>query len=172
MKTNDQRNEYFKSVVLPVDIMRRTVSGKDSHRTQTFEYFVRIQDKKINFPTLKQICKKAFIELNQITESRLRQKVFKNRDQTKDMRGHHQHRYQTIPLEVQTDIREFIENYPSRESHYTQTVRTGRKYLGPEKTMASLHREFIYNYQEYDNYVSYKFFSTTICVRSAQFLSQ
>ncbi len=72
MKTNDRRNKYSKSVVLPVDVMQRTVSGKDSQRTQKFEYFVRIQDKETNFPTLKQINKKAFIEFQQITESRLR----------------------------------------------------------------------------------------------------
>ncbi len=58
MKTNDRRNKYSKSVVLPVDVMQRTVSGKDSQRTQRFEYFFRIQDKKTNFPTIKQISKK------------------------------------------------------------------------------------------------------------------
>jgi hypothetical protein len=49
------------------------------------------------------------------------------------MRGHHKLRYQTIFFEVQTDNKEFIENYPSRESHYSQTVRICRKYLGPKK---------------------------------------
>jgi hypothetical protein len=34
-----------------------------------------------------------------------------------------------IPLEVELDIREFIENCPSRESHYSSTVKTGRKYI-------------------------------------------
>jgi hypothetical protein len=63
-----------------------------------------------------QLCKQAFLKLHQIQESRLRRKVYENREQNEDMRGHHQYRYSTIPLEVGNDIREFIENYPSRES--------------------------------------------------------
>jgi hypothetical protein len=37
-------------------------------------------------------------------------------------------------------------------------VRTGRKYLGPDKNLTSIHKEFLDKYQEYNNYVSYSFF--------------
>ncbi len=38
-----------------------------------------------------------------------------------------------------------------------RTVRTGRKYLGPDKNITSIHKEFLDKYQEYNNYVSYGF---------------
>ncbi len=59
----------------------------------------------------------------------------------------------THSFEVECDIRQFIENYPSRESHYCNSLRTGRKYLGPDKNMTSIHKEFSDKYQEYNNYV-------------------
>jgi hypothetical protein len=51
-----------------------------------------------------QVCKQAFLKLHQIQESRLRRKVYENREQNKDMRGHYEYRYNTIPLEVENDI--------------------------------------------------------------------
>jgi hypothetical protein len=74
------------------------------------------------------------------------------------MRGSHETKFNLIPLEVEEDIRDSIENYPSRESHYSDSVRTGRKYLGSDKNISSLYREFIEKYQEYDNYIKYGFF--------------
>jgi hypothetical protein len=143
MKTSDQQNEYLKSVVIPVNVLERTSS--DSRRTQTFEYFIKVKDEiNPNICVAKKVCKKAFLSLHNIKVSRLEHKIFKNRDQTKDMRGHNRHL--TYSFEVEINIREFIENYPSRESHYSDSVKTGRKYLGSDKSMASLHRQFLDKY--------------------------
>jgi hypothetical protein len=108
------------------------------------------------FTLRKKFAKKSLLSLHNIKALRLDHKIFKNRDQTKDMRGHNRHL--TYSFEVENDIREFIENYPSRESHYSDSVKTERKYLESDKSMASLHREYLDKYQEYDNYVSYGFF--------------
>ncbi len=157
IKTNDQKNEYLKSFVIPVDVLNRRVSN--SGRTQSIEYYIKTRDRdNPNIQKETQICRQAFLKLHQIKESRLRNKILKNREQTKDMRGIHESRYNTIPLEVENDVREFLANYPSQESHYSSTVKTGRKYLGADKTIASIHREFLSEYVEYDNYVSYGFF--------------
>ncbi len=84
---------------------------------------------------------------------RTRDRLVRNTWLTQDMRGRiGHHRYS---FEVECDIRE---NYPSRESHYCNSVRTGRKYLGPDKNITSIHKEFLDKYQEYNNYVSYSFF--------------
>jgi hypothetical protein len=40
-----------------------------------------------------------------------------------------------------------------------RTVRTGRKYLGPDKNITSIHKEFLDKYQEYNYCVSYSFFA-------------
>jgi hypothetical protein len=84
--------------------------------------------------------------------------VLKNRSEPEYKTGKHDIRLNKIPLEVELDIREFLENYPSRESHYSLSVKTGRKYIESDKNIKSLFREFINNYKEYENYVKYKFF--------------
>ena len=157
INSNNQKNQYLKSVVIPVEVLQRTTTN--SIRKQNFDYYVKIKDKtNPNIQNTIKVCKKAFLTLHNIKDSRLRCKIFQNRDQTKDLRGLHEVKYNCIPLEVEQDIREFIENYPSRESHYSDSVKTGRKYVGSDKTIASLHREFIDIYQEYDDYVKYGFF--------------
>jgi len=74
------------------------------------------------------------------------------------LKGHHENSHPSIPLEVEVNIRKFVENYPSRESHYSGSVKTRRKYLGTDKNIASLHREFLGKYTEYENYVKYQLF--------------
>jgi hypothetical protein len=112
METHDQQNEYLKSVVIPVPVLERTVT--DSQRNQTLQYYMRIKDE--NNPNIiisKKVCKKAFLTLHNIKRSRLEKKIRTNRDQTQDMRrriGHHSYSF-----EVECDLRQFIENYPSRE---------------------------------------------------------
>ncbi len=63
-----------------------------------------------------------------------------------------------IPLEEQLDIREFIQNYPSRESHYSSSVKTRRKYIESDKNIKTLFREFFDKYTEYEDYVKYQYF--------------
>ncbi len=79
--------------------------------------------------------------------------MLKNRSETEYKTGKHDIRPNKIPLEVELDIREFLENYPSRESHYSLSVKTGRKYIESDKNIKSLFREFINNYNEYEDYV-------------------
>jgi hypothetical protein len=92
--------------------LERTVT--DSQTNQTLEYYLRIKDENnSNITISKKVCKKAFLALHNIKRSRLEKKILTNRDQTQDMRGRiRHHRYS---FEVECHIREFIENYPSRE---------------------------------------------------------
>ncbi len=46
-----------------------------------------------------------------------------------------------IPLEVELDIRQFIQNYPSRESYYSPSVKMGRKYIESDKNIKTLHQK-------------------------------
>jgi len=114
MKNRNQQNEYLKSLVKPIEILQRTTSN--SKRNINFEYFINWNDKSNhNIQTLNKVCKTAFLKLHQIKDSRLRRKIKTNRDETEIKTGKHDSRPNKIPLEVEMDIREFIENYPSRE---------------------------------------------------------
>jgi hypothetical protein len=157
MKSNDQKNEYLKSIVIPQSFIVRI--GTIQPRISNFEYYAQFSD--MNNPNLtvrKKVCVSAFLKLHNIKYSRLRTKILKNRGETEDKRGKHDSQYNKIPLEVEIDIREFIENYPSQESHYSPTVKTGRKYIESNKNISILYREFIEMYTEYDDYVHYQFF--------------
>jgi len=158
IKTYAQQNEYLKALVIPTNFIEKT--GTKCPRSSNYDYFVLISDK--NNPLIKkrvQICKNGFLILHNIKSSRLRKKILRNREVTEDLRGKHDSHINKIPLEVVLDIREFIENYPSRESHYCSSVKTGRKYIDSDKNVAILHREFIDIYQEHENYVKYQFFN-------------
>jgi hypothetical protein len=157
MNNRNQQNEYLKSLVKPIEILQRTISN--SKRNINFEYFINLSNKSNpSIKTLNKVCKIAFLKLHQIKDSRLRRKIQTNRNETEIKTGKHDSRPNKIPLEVEMDIREFIENYPSRESHYSESVKTGRKYLGSDKNIRILYDEFIQEYVEYQNYVKYGFF--------------
>jgi hypothetical protein len=147
-----QKTEYLKSMITEIDIIQR--SGSIKPRQSNYEYFVNIKDENdSNNLNRAQVCVKAFLTLHKIKYSRLRRKVLKNRSETEYKTGKHNIRPNKIPLEVELDIREFLENYPSRESHYNPRAKTGRKYIESDKNMKSLFREFINNYNEYEDYV-------------------
>ncbi len=101
MQSRDQQNEYLKLIVRPVDVVVR--KAINSRKTQSFEYYIKINDKTNNIEKEVQVCKRAYLKLHQIQESRLRKNVYENREQNKDMRGHHQYKYNTIPLEVENE---------------------------------------------------------------------
>lgn len=154
MKSNDQKNEYLKSVVVPQNLIQT-----NSTRSSNFEYFVQLSDKNNNnLIVRKKVCKNAFLILHNIKDSKLRKKIQRNRNETEDKRGKHNSHVNKIPLEVEIDIRDFLENYPSRETHYGTSVKTGRKYIESDKNINILFNEFIEEYEEYDNYVNYQFF--------------
>ncbi len=94
---------------------------------------------------------------------RTRDRLVRNTWLTQDMRGRiGHHRYS---FEVECDIREFIENYPSRKSHYCNSVRTGRKYLGPDKNITSIHKEFWLHFSMW-SIIRYAYISNLIYIGS------
>ncbi len=101
MQSRDQQNEYLKLIVRPVDVVVR--KAINSRKTQSFEYYIKINDKTNNIEKEVQVCKRVYLKLHQIQESRLRKNVYENREQNKDMRGHHQYKHNTIPLEVENE---------------------------------------------------------------------
>jgi hypothetical protein len=55
-------------------------------------------------------------------------KIQDNREQTHDQRGKHNNRWNYLPQEIVDDINDFIQNLPSRESHYLVKSFKNRKY--------------------------------------------
>ncbi|RWS05397.1 uncharacterized protein B4U79_10701 [Dinothrombium tinctorium] len=128
-----------------------------SNSIKSYQYKIHfISDKGSEVKELK-VCQNAFLLLHNIKLSKLRRKVFAKREETEDFRGKNNFNCK-FSLETENDVKNFIENYPKRESHYSKTVKTGRKYIGSQKNIRILHTEFIDANKEYEGFVSYDYF--------------
>ena len=59
-----------------------------------------------------------------------------------DKRGKHKN-HPSISEDVKKLVREHIESYPTRHSHYSRIDNMERVYLPPDKSIARLHHEFL-----------------------------
>lgn len=53
----------------------------------------------------------------------------------------------------------FFNNLPARESHYSLTLKSDKKYLSSELNLSILFRNFLSLFPEYDGVISYVFFA-------------
>jgi hypothetical protein len=131
---HNRENDYLKGLLIPVliKIRRNTDTEKDNKKpkSQSFEYFV--ETKKVR----KKVCKNSFVILHQIKKSRLVSKILKNRDISEDLRGKHGNNWNCLPQEVLDNVLDFIDNLPSRESHYTPKSEKNRKCLFSDMNVA------------------------------------
>ena len=152
---NNMANEYLKRHVIPVPIKRKRISENNFNKPKSsyFEYFVEVNNER------KKVCKKAFLSLHQIKKSRLERKIQHKRQETHDMRGLHDNRWNQLLQEVVDDIMDFISDLPARESHYSGKTLRNRKYLSSGLNVSKLHKNFLKLYSEYEKVVSYEFFN-------------
>lgn len=160
-KNYNHANEYLKRHVIPVPIKRKTISQNTFRKpkSNSFEYFVEVNNER------KKICKTAFLMLHQITKSGLEKKIQHKREETQDLRGKHESRWNQIPQEVVDDIIDFMDNLPARESHYSAKTNRSKKYLPSDLNISKLHKNFLSLFSEYDGVVSYDFFNKLIISR-------
>jgi hypothetical protein len=88
------------------------------------------------------VCKTAFLKLHNVTKSRLQKNIQHNRQETSDKRGTHNSRWNQLP-QVVNDIFDFIENLPSRETHYSVKTLRAKKYLPSNLNVSKLHQNFL-----------------------------
>ena len=109
----------------------------------TFAYYLH-DEKDISH----KVCLKAFCTVLGFGQKRLqvlRQKVRCPDDSCvePDKRGKHTNRPQQICEEVRDLVREHINMFPTRNSHYSRKDNHGRTYLSPELSIARLYRNFL-----------------------------
>ena len=83
-----------------------------------------------------------------ISKSRLKKKVQRPENDIHDKRGHHQNRPNRLPDETIAKVRRFIGSIPARESHYSRTDNSLRRYLDPKLSVSAIHRKFIQTYPQ------------------------
>ena len=68
-----------------------------------------------------------------------------------DASGTHKNRPHGIPEEVQQQIREHIQSFPRRQSHYSRADNQKREYLPEGLSIAEMHRLYLSQYEESTN---------------------
>nr|CAI5821871.1 unnamed protein product [Callosobruchus analis] len=109
MKSKDQQDTYLMGLMEVKPIARRRKSSRNCVKTATFSYWISQHGKR------KRVCKKAFLRLHAISNSRLQRlnKLLREGRTPVDLRGKHNIRRHVLPLEVTAKIREQIESFPT-----------------------------------------------------------
>lgn len=148
MPTYSEQTLFLQGLCRPVPVARsrkRIVNGGKGREVTYIYYF------EVNRQGVKEeikVCKKAFLNILGITESRLRKKVQDNREDHQDGRGSHKNRPNRTPEDALEKVRNFIKNLPARESHWSRKKNTKRKYLDASATITGLHEEFMKKHPE------------------------
>ena len=108
----------------------------------SFNYSLR-NDKGVDI----RVCQKSFCNVHGFSPKRLlilRRKLGTGELQP-DRRGKHGN-HQSVDEEAKDLVRNHIETYPTRRSHYSRKDNMERVYLPPELSIARLHNEFLKKY--------------------------
>lgn len=109
----------------------------------SFQYSLR-NEKGIDI----RVCQKAFCKVHGFGPKRiriLRHKVQSGLDLEPDKRGKHTS-HRSVSEELKQLVRDHIETYPTRHSHYSRKNNQERVYLPSDMSIARLHREFLQKY--------------------------
>lgn len=144
--SHDTQNKYIYGLIERcVPRQRKQCRSTGKPRLNTYRYFVRnVRGERI------QVCKDTFCQLHaigkrgvEVVASKLASGVLFSGDN----RGSHASRPHAIQDEVKAKIREHIESFPARETHYSRQDNRKCKYLPETLSIARMHRLFLGKYQ-------------------------
>lgn len=114
----------------------------------SFVYTITVGQKSIK------VCQAAFVALHGIKVSRLKRKVLQFDKDIRDGRGKHNQHHQ-ISNDIRDRIRQHIQLFPARESHYSRSQNTHRRYLDPSLSVAAMHQDFLKENVDLNGLVKY-----------------
>ena len=106
----------------------------------TYEYYIR-NEKGVDI----RVCQKAFCFVHGFGPKSLLILCKKSKGGTglePDRRGKHD-KHVAVGEDLKNLVREHIQSFPARHSHYSRQDNAGRVYLSPELSIARLHRMFL-----------------------------
>ena len=144
--SHDTQNKYLYGLMersVPRQRRRRRSTGKP--RANTYRYFVRnVKGERI------QVCKETFCQLHAIGKRRVEgisTKLVSGVLFSGDNRGLHGSRPHATRDEVKAQVREHIESFPARESHYSRQDNLKRRYLPESLSISRMYRLFLEQYE-------------------------
>lgn len=137
LKSKDEQDIFIQSLIDVHDVQRRRPRKGDASRIvdKVFKYHVIVGNNK------QEVCYKAFLSLLAVTDKRVKRlrKLSMLGQSPCDKRGKHPSA-NTLPPETILHMREHIESYPVRESHYCGKV---HKYLDARLNAKLMHKMFL-----------------------------
>lgn len=151
IRTKNEQDIYLQGLMdlRPIK-KRRNVVKID--RGKEIIYFIKTAD-----ATKLRVCRKAFESLHAITTSRVKRLVtlLKNNAVPKDMRGRTPGSRRCMEGSVVQLIKEHIESYPVKVTHYGDC---SKKYLSAELDVKTMFNMFLTKYPELTGKVKYPFY--------------
>lgn len=154
--SGSEKTLFLRGCVKPKEAKRRSGSGLRAERS-VFKYSVEANG------VTYEICQNAFLCVLNIKRSKLRTKItnITGRDGPFDeTRGRHLNRAHRIDSEAIKSVIQFVEDLPSRESHYSRETQKVRKYLAPDLSISELHRMFLDRFPQHS--LSYSTFKNVV----------
>ena len=133
-----KQNLYLRGCVKKNDSkrIRRRPRKDNATKRSSYSFRVSTEVKTVN------VCRNAFLSLHGISEGRLKRKVLKFDVRIDDKRGKHG-KHPHIDDAFKARIRQHIERFPARESHYSRSKNEHKKYLDSSLSIAKMYRMFL-----------------------------
>ena len=119
---------------------KTVVVSSERHRGVSVRYGVVVGGSRIS------VCKKAFMSLHVITQSKVDHLVQQARAQQATarpcLRGKHANRPNRLSQEKVDMVKEHIQSYPAESSHYSRHKNPNRLYLSPFLSISEMYRQY------------------------------
>ena len=141
LKSHDEQNKYLYGLIRKVNVKRRR--AREAKRSIAYQYHVRCGDEEM------EVCKKTFCDIHAVGKRRIEvlcEKLKAGVLLAGDARGTHRN-HRTVPDEVKEKVREHIQSFPRRQSHYSRGDNQKREYLPEGLSIAQMHRLYLSKYE-------------------------
>lgn len=151
--SKNEQDTYLQGLIEAKPIQRHRVRSAENkqERKSNFSYFVLKGSNRIS------ICKQAFISIHAISHWQVQRlnTLLLAAKSPNDLRGRHNNRPRTLCDEWTQKIKEHIQTFPVKVSHYSsKTIR----YLDASLNVKTMHSLFVEKYPELENLVKYEFY--------------
>ncbi|XP_025405111.1 uncharacterized protein LOC112679500 [Sipha flava] len=144
MHSKNEQDLHLQRTIEIKEITRKrkrieTEEEKEKPKSKSVQYFLIVDGQRI------QVCKKAFINVYNISNKKIRWLVdlLENNITLVDMRGKNISA-NTMPYEYCQKIHEHILSFPTKDTHYTTRL---KNYLNPKLNVKTMHTMFLESIQ-------------------------
>lgn len=152
-KPKNEQDTYLQGLIEVKPIQRHRIRSAEpkQQRKSNFSYFAMKQSNRIS------VCKQAFISLHGISHWQVQRlnTLLLAAKSPKDLRGQHNNRPRAICNEWTEKIKEHIESFPVKVSHYSSKI---IHYLDASLNVKKMHSLFVEKYPQLQDLVKYEFY--------------